>query len=98
MTILIIVLLIVLIYCILSTLIYLYNDQINVDLIDFEYDDFTKVMTVEYVSKTGRYLTETYTGNGTVWFRLPKYKRCSLYEEKLLNSLYEEWKHSRNTK
>jgi len=96
MMILIIALLIVAIYSILSILIYLYNDQINVDLIEFEYDNFTNVMTLEFVSKTGRFITESYVGSGTVWHHLPKYKGCSLYEEKLLSRLYTIWENNRN--
>lgn len=98
MTILIIALIIVSICSILSILIYVYNDRINVELIGFEYDEFTGVMAVESVSKTGKFFTETYTGNGTVWFRLPEYKRCNEIEEKVLNNLYTTWKQGMNTK
>lgn len=94
MTILIIALVIVSI----GIVIYLYNDFVNTEIIEYEYDDFNEIMTVRSKSKTGRLFTDKYTGNGTVWFHLPEYKRCSVFEEKMLSSLYRRWKYSVNKK
>lgn len=94
MTILIIALLIV----VIGIIIYLYNDLVNVDIVKFEYDEKSEIMTVASKSKTKRLFTDKYTGSCTVWYHLPEYKRCNVFEEKILSGLYRRWKHSRNTK
>lgn len=94
MTILIIALVIVSI----GIVIYLYNDLVNTEIVGYEYDSFNEIITVRSKSKTGRLFTDKYTGNGTVWFHLPDYRRCSVFEEKMLSSFYHKSKDINNTK
>lgn len=94
MTILIIALVIVLI----GIVIYLYNDLVNTEIVGYEYDSFNEIITVRSKSKTGRLFTDKYTGNGTVWFHLPDYRRCSVFEEKMLSSFYRKSKDINDTK
>lgn len=94
MTILIIALVIVLI----GIVIYLYNDLVNTEVVGYEYDNFNEIITVNSKSKTGRVFTDKYTGNGTVWFHLPDYRRCNAFEEKMLSSFYRRSKDINDTK
>lgn len=92
------ILIIVLLIVAIGIIIYLYNDLVNVDIVKFEYDEKSEIMTVVSKSKTKRLFTDKYTGSCTVWYHLPEYKRCNVFEEKILSGLYRRWKHSKNTK
>lgn len=78
--------------------VYLYNDLVNMEVVEYEYDNFNEIITVNLKSKTGRVFTDKYTGNGTVWFHLPDYRRCNVYEEIVLSKFYRRLKHIDDTK
>jgi len=92
------ILIIALVIVSIGIVIYLYNDLVNTEVVEYKYDDFSKIMTVKSKSKTGRVFTDKYTGNGTVWFHLPDYRRCNAFEEKMLSSFYRRSKDINNTK
>lgn len=79
-------------------MVYLYNDLVNMEVVEYEYDNFNEIITVNLKSKTGRVFTDKYTGNGTVWFHLPDYRRCNVYEEIVLSKFYRRLKHIDDTK
>lgn len=68
------------------------------EVVEYEYDNFNEIITVNLKSKTGRVFTDKYTGNGTVWFHLPDYRRCNVYEEIVLSKFYRRLKHIDDTK
>ena len=92
------ILIIVLLIVAIGIIIYLYNDLVNVDIVKLEYDEKSEIMTVVSKSKTGRLFTDKYTGSCTVWYHLPDYKRCNVYEEIVLSKFYRRLKHIDNTK
>lgn len=90
------ILIIILIIILIGIVVYLYFA--NTEVVEYEYDDFRKIMTVKSKSKTGRLFTNKYIGSCTVWRRLPSYERCNVFEEEKLSELYAKWKHINNTK
>lgn len=90
------ILIIILIIILIGIVVYLYFA--NTEVVEYKYDDFSKIMTVKSKSKTGRLFANKYTGSCTVWHRLPSYKRCNVFEEEKLSELYTKWKHINNTK
>lgn len=92
------ILIIALVIVSIGIVIYLYNDLVNTEVIGYEYDNFNEIITVNSKSKTGRVFTDKYTGNGTVWFHLPDYRRCNAFEEKMLSSFYRRSKYIDDTK
>ena len=92
------ILIIALVIVSIGIVIYLYNDLVNTEVVEYKYDDFSKIMTVKSKSKTGRLFTDKYAGGGAVWYHLPDYKRCNIYEEIVLSKFYRRLKHIDNTK